>query len=371
MVSSIILMIASALAQTVVTNVGHNTVCYTVEILVWALLGMIIGQIRKLSTLTYVTNFTVYLNIAVCILTMVGAATAVYPNYNLFLANYGDVWPYNVKDIIRKAIMPGNLYQRIGGMNNMVFAWGGAVLFCEVMAELRHPMDFWKGMLCAQILILVVYLFFGLFVYSYFGQFSYVTAFQSMTSKGLQTAANVMSIIIYMLDGLLYGNVGMKIIYQGALVPECGFPELTSRKGAIIWGGITIVFWVVVFVIAAALPSISTLVDIIGAFCTLNFSYTLPLIFMLCFMWRLDSSKDDIFDLATSSVTKRDSYSNWSRWKRAATNGGTKQSAVKLSLFLLSLASLACCGLCAYAAIEDGIEAWSGPISSFTCEAPV
>lgn len=284
MVSSIILMIASALAQTVVTNVGHNTVCYTVEILVWALLGMIFGQIRKLLTLTYVTNFTVYLNIAVCILTMVGAATAVSPNYNLFLANYGDVWPYNVKDIIRKAIMPGNLYQRIGGMNNMVFAWGGAVLFCEVMAELRRPMDFWKGMLCAQILILVVYLFLGLFVYSYFGQFSYVTAFQSMTSKGLQTAANVMSIIIYMLDGLLYGNVGMKIIYQGALVPECGFPELTSRKGAIIWGGITIVFWGVVFVIAAALPSISTLVDIIGAFCTLNFSYTLPLIFMLCFM---------------------------------------------------------------------------------------
>lgn len=43
-------------------------------------------------------------------------------------------------------------------------SWGGALLFVAFMAEMRHPMDFWKGMLCAQVFIGVVYIFFGAFV---------------------------------------------------------------------------------------------------------------------------------------------------------------------------------------------------------------
>lgn len=29
---------------------------------------------------------------------------------------------------------------------------------------MRHPMDFWKAMLCAQLFISIVYIFFGVFV---------------------------------------------------------------------------------------------------------------------------------------------------------------------------------------------------------------
>jgi len=39
------------------------------------------------------------------------------------------------------------------------------------MAEMRRPMDFLKSMALAQLFITVVYMFFGLFVYSYQGQF--------------------------------------------------------------------------------------------------------------------------------------------------------------------------------------------------------
>ena len=45
------------------------------------------------------------------------------------------------------------------------------MIFIEFMAEMRRPMDFWKAMACAQVFISVVYMFFGLFVYSYQGQF--------------------------------------------------------------------------------------------------------------------------------------------------------------------------------------------------------
>lgn len=43
-------------------------------------------------------------------------------------------------------------------------SWGGALLFVAFLAEMRHPMDFWKGLLCAQIFICCVYIFFGVFV---------------------------------------------------------------------------------------------------------------------------------------------------------------------------------------------------------------
>lgn len=45
-------------------------------------------------------------------------------------------------------------------------AYSGALIFVAFMAEMRHPMDFWKGVLLAQAFICFVYLLFGLFVRS-------------------------------------------------------------------------------------------------------------------------------------------------------------------------------------------------------------
>lgn len=46
------------------------------------------------------------------------------------------------------------------------------MIFVEFMAEMRRPMDFWKAMALSQIFIFIVYMFFGLFVYSYQGQYT-------------------------------------------------------------------------------------------------------------------------------------------------------------------------------------------------------
>jgi hypothetical protein len=46
------------------------------------------------------------------------------------------------------------------------------MIFIEFMAEMRRPMDFWTAVACAQVLITIVYMFFGLFVYTYQGQFA-------------------------------------------------------------------------------------------------------------------------------------------------------------------------------------------------------
>jgi hypothetical protein len=46
------------------------------------------------------------------------------------------------------------------------------MIFVEFMAEMRRPMDFWKAMAYSQLFIFIVYMFFGLFVYSYQGQYT-------------------------------------------------------------------------------------------------------------------------------------------------------------------------------------------------------
>lgn len=45
------------------------------------------------------------------------------------------------------------------------------MIFVEFMAEMRRPMDFWKAMAYSQVFITLVYMFFGLFVYAYQGQY--------------------------------------------------------------------------------------------------------------------------------------------------------------------------------------------------------
>ena len=43
-------------------------------------------------------------------------------------------------------------------------AYAGALLFVAFLSEMRHPLDFWKGMFMAQAFICIVYMFFGVFV---------------------------------------------------------------------------------------------------------------------------------------------------------------------------------------------------------------
>jgi hypothetical protein len=78
---------------------------------------------------------------------------------------------------------------------------------------MRHPMDFWKAMLCAQLFISVVYIFFGAFVshscfrhvhkialmifqtYNYYGQYAYSSITQVVQPLSLQVLSNVLGLI--------------------------------------------------------------------------------------------------------------------------------------------------------------------------------
>jgi hypothetical protein len=89
------------------------------------------------------------------------------------------------------------------------------------MAEMRHPMDFWKGMILAQSFICFVYILFGAFVsvlplpnmpvdrsgrkiranhvfiqvYGHYGQYAIANIVNVIQPLSLQTASNVLALL--------------------------------------------------------------------------------------------------------------------------------------------------------------------------------
>jgi hypothetical protein len=106
--------------------------------------------------------------------------------------------------------------------------------FPELLAEMRRPWDFWKGMVCAQTLIFTAYLLYGtsldlvleimrvsvddllrvgLFVYSYQGQYTLPLAYQGVSKYAWQTVGNVLALVTGIIAAGLYGNIGIKVAY--------------------------------------------------------------------------------------------------------------------------------------------------------------
>lgn len=62
--------------------------CFSICILVWALAGMVLGQIRSLQKFGHLANFAIWLNILVILMTM-GVAAHSAPNYDAVFQSFG------------------------------------------------------------------------------------------------------------------------------------------------------------------------------------------------------------------------------------------------------------------------------------------
>ncbi|KAG2362953.1 hypothetical protein BDR07DRAFT_1484177 [Suillus spraguei] len=286
------------------------------------------------------------------------------PNYTAVTG--GDTGP-----VITQAINLQPFQTQLEGIMQIVFSYGGAMIFIEFMAEMRRPMDFWKAMAVSQIFIFIVYMFFGLFVYSYQGQYVINPANQGISTYGLQTATNAISLTAGLIAGALYGNIGVKVIYNNIFVELFGFPQLTATWGKYYFAISVIVYWSIAFVIGSAIPQFSNLSSLVAAVCIFQFSYTFPPFMILGYCMQVDATKGDgEFDVNNPDAHRVDTWRDLSRWKRAFF---TKQAFFHVWNFLLTLACLSCAALSAYAAIESIQAAFSssGSASSFGCKSPL
>ncbi|KAH9840701.1 transmembrane amino acid transporter protein-domain-containing protein [Rhodofomes roseus] len=334
------------------SQITKEKLCFAVCIVIWAFVGMFIGQIRTLKNYGWLANSAVWINLSIIFISM-GFIAHSPPNYAGAEAAYGVV----AGPVQTAAFVSQTLPNKVNGIMNMVFAYGGAMIFPEMLAEMRRPWDFWKGMCCAQALIFVAYLLYGLFVYSYQGQFTLSIAYQGVSKYGWQTVGNVMGLVTGIIAAGLYGNIGIKVAYYAIVEDMFNGPPLVSRKGRFIWTGMVILYWALAFIVGAAIPQVQTISGLVAAVCIMQFTYTFPPALIFGFYF-LKHGRDP----ATGLVD----------WRAGFFGGGTRMVAFKIFNFILALAalSMACLGMYGSGtAIKLTFQ--TSQATSFGCSPPV
>ncbi|XWX01182.1 hypothetical protein V2A60_009208 [Cordyceps javanica] len=353
---------------------GGGGLCFVVCMLIFMFAGLLVSQVRTLQRVAWLANLAVWVNVTI-LLICIGVVVHYPPNFKATQASYGEAFgPAPVRTFAGQppagmASGGAGFVASLNGLNQAVYSYGGCMAFVAFMAEMRHPVDFWKALLCGQAFIYAVYIFFGMFVYSFQGQFAFNPVMQGLSPYAFQTAANVLFLVGGLIACTLYSNVGFKVIYMDVFQELLGFPPLTARKGRVAWAVCIPAFWVVAFLVAAAVPQLSFVSGLIGALFILTLTYTAPALLALGYQLRSDAMVDgeERFDPATRTYTYVDT--GLPRYWRAY----KKNPVINTCNVLYTLGSLVTTALGVYSSVDGLIGAFGGKsvATSFGCKPPV
>lgn len=352
----------------------NNKVCFSAMMIIIMAIGMVLGSIRSLQRLGWICNLSVWINIVSFILILYSCSNYL-PDYEV--AFKSTLLKAPIEPVRTFAGPPPTEYQQqaagfagqYNGVNSMIYSWGGCLLFVAFLSEMRHPMDFWKAMLCAQLFICFVYIFFGAYVYSQWGQYAVSNIGNAVQPLALQQAGNVLGLIVSFIAMLLYFNIGMKTVYVEVFQSVFKFPAITTKKGRWMWYLLGPCYWIIAFIVASAVPNINGISGIVSSIFLVNFTYTFPGVVYLGYQIQMFAKLDgEGFNPFTRVTTRHDTGNK--RWIR----GFTKGWYITVPTLLYVTAGLVCCGIGTWAAVE-GLIAVFGPggtvATAFGCPAPV
>lgn len=348
-----------------------SDLCYIVIGLIILIVGMVSGYLRALKHLGWLCNAAVWLNVCSFIIVCVAAAKfGPDPTAQVTGGILPKEWQYNPAPVRTFIDAPPAEYQptdsnlfaaKFNGINSMVYAYSGAVLFIAFMAEMRHPWDFWKAMFCAQTFISVVYIFFGAFCYAYYGQYAYSVITQVVKPLGLQIVSNILTLITGWLAIFLYFNIGMKTVYLEIGQQLFGLAPISTRRGKFTWWALGPFYWILAFIVAMSVPQFNAFTNFVGGLFSLNFTYSFSGMMFLGYKIQ-DSARlpGEGFDPVTGVTTRFDN--GMKRWIR----GFTKSWYWTVPVLVYTCAGLAASGMGSWAAILALEAAFAPTGSSFT-----
>ena len=321
-----VIQLLAILGQVIIQNgqslsqVAKFKLCYAVCCVIFVIFGFAIGQVRTLKSYGWLASIAVWLNILTIFITM-GVMAHSPPNYSIAtLGSAGaTVDPASIEPDPKTGEYPPVIHYNglpdpddfVGALNGLmqgVFAYGGAFIFVEVMAELRRPRDFIKAMWAAQFFIYSVYLIYGCYVYYWQGQYSYDISYQGVSLYGWQVVGDMITILSGLIAAGLYGNIGIKVLYNNVLIDLFSAPLLTTKSGKILFAAIVPVWWAIAFLIAAGIPDYFAYVAVVAAVCIIQFSYSFPPILAIgYYIQRRAMLAGDGFDPSTGLVVRQDS----------------------------------------------------------------
>jgi len=356
----------------IIGQLSSENVCYIVCILIFAIFGCIAGNIRSLQRIGWLANASVWMNI-VSFLIIIAAACKYSPDYQYLEASTLIKTIEPIKTFVGKV---PDQYQEsaygfsavLTGVNNLVYSYGGALLFIAFLAEMRHPLDFWKALIIAMAFITGVYIIFGAVVYSQMGQYSAQSISQAIQPFGLQTVSNVLALLTGAVACLMYMNIGMKTVYVEVFEEVFHFPALITKRGRIMWTILGPMYWALAFIVGASVPSLFGISSIVGALLILNFTYTFPPMVFVGYMCQIGAQlPGEGFDPATGTTIRHDTGTK--RWIR----GFKKYWWLNIINVVYACAALACSGMGSYGAIQSLITLF-GPggtvATSWGCAVP-
>ncbi|KHN99060.1 amino acid transporter [Metarhizium album ARSEF 1941] len=351
--------------------------CYAICCLVWALAGFVLGQIRTLQRFAWLANAAVFINLVIMFLTM-GAAAHSPPLYSASASSAGYTIRHSLVTPVGGVYPPvqhsaglpdeNNFAASLNGAMQAVYSYGGCMIFPEFMSEVRRPRDFLKGMWSAQLFIYVCYMLYGLFMYAYQGQYVQTPAYLGISAYGLQTAGNSLAIVSALIAATLYGNIGIKVLYNNIFVDFFRAPALETKHGKYIWIALVPVYWSVAYVIGAAIPDFAGFTGIVAAVCILQFTYSFPPLLHLGYQIQKSAMEGEAgFDPRTGALAVRDGGA-----RRCVRGFLGPRCYLNVFNLLYFVGAMALCGLGIYASVENLIQIYAIPqLNAFGCKSPL
>ncbi|WPH03029.1 hypothetical protein R9X50_00590300 [Acrodontium crateriforme] len=336
----------------VLYQITNYKLCFAACMVIIMVVGMISGSIRSLQRLSWMCNLSVWLNVVSFVIIIVAAAKY-GPDKTVAIAGTNLVDRGPVKTFVgpppitfQQGSATSQFAAQFSGVDQMVYSYSGAILFVAFLAEMRHPLDFWKGMIVAQAFIAGVYIIFGAVVYNFYGQYSYNVVSQVVKPFYLQTVGNVFGLITGFIAIFLYFNIGMKTVYLEIGQELLNFPPIITKKGKLLWYALGPVYWILALVLAASAPNLFGISNFVGGMFSLNFTYSIPGLMYVGYKVQCGAKlPGEGFDPATGITTRLDS--GMKRWVR-----GYKKHFVICTLSLLfSMAGLASAGMGTWSAV--------------------
>lgn len=193
-------------------------------------------------------------------------------------------------------------------------------------------------------------------------------SYQGLSTYAWQTVCNLLAVITGIIAATLYGNIGIKVIYNNVLIEFFDFPPLTTHRGKWIWAVAVPLFWSLAFILSAAIPDFFGLTSLTAALFFVQFTYTFPALLGLGYLVQKEAMRGEAgFDPYTGEVHRRDNG-----LKRMVRGFFGRYWWACILLTVYALGSLVVSGLGTYSSIESLITAFQTPqTNAFTCRSPV
>lgn len=172
----------------------------------------------------------------------------------------------------------------IAGMTasaNIFICESGSSMYLPVIAEMRRPREYRKAILTAGLIVTALYLTFSLVIYRYCGQYLSTPAFGSAGElfKKISFGVALPGLVI----GVgIYQHVAAKYLFVRVLRGSRHLQENTVVHWST-WIGANLVFGVLSFIIAEAVPILNYLLGLAGSLCFAPFSLIFPAV-----LWMYD-----------------------------------------------------------------------------------